>query len=399
VRRRAAPAHTGAIGAKGHGMDSTLVVRALGLSILALLAFVCLRTLEPFVGACLWGVTLAVAAWPARVRLTRALGGRRKLAAGAIVAALVLVLVAPLAVLAVSLADQVDRVSGLLRDLAGFRLPPPPAFLATLPAVGGAAVAEWRWAGDHAGDLVARAEPYAAATGTWLLLRGARLGVELAEMVLAVILAGILLANGEACVAFLGGLGARLGGERATELLGVSTRTLRGVVNGVVGTAVLQALVAAVAFAVAGVPGTALLAVAIFILALAQLPSLPLILVAAAWLGYRGATGWAVLVAAWGLVVSNLVDAVVRPYLMGKGAEMPLIGIFLGVVGGLLAFGLIGVFVGPIALALAYHLLVAWAREGAPAAGRNVPPPLPTGPGDQGRRSTSTDASPMNLTR
>jgi predicted PurR-regulated permease PerM len=190
-------------------MDSTLVVRALGLAILALLAFVCLRTLEPFVGACLWGVTLAVAAWPARVRLTRALGGRRKLAAGAIVAALVLVLVAPLAVLAVSLADQVDRVSGLLRDLAGFRLPPPPAFLATLPAVGGAAVAEWRWAGDHAGDLLARAEPYAAATGTWLLLRGARLGVELAEMVLAVILAGILLANGEACVAFLGGLGAR----------------------------------------------------------------------------------------------------------------------------------------------------------------------------------------------
>ena len=379
-------------------MDSTLVVRALGLAILALLAFVCLRTLEPFVGACLWGVTLAVVAWPARVRLTRALGGRRKLSAGAIVAALVLVLVAPLAVLAVSLADQVDRVSGLLRDLAGFRLPPPPAFLATLPAVGGAAVAEWRWAGDHAGDLVARAEPYAAATGTWLLLRGARLGVELAEMVLAVILAGILLANGEACVAFLGGLGARLGGERATELLGVSTRTLRGVVNGVVGTAVLQALVAAVAFAVAGVPGTALLAVAIFLLALAQLPSLPLILVAAAWLGYRGSTGWAVLVAGWGLVVSNLVDAVVRPYLMGKGAEMPLFGIFLGVVGGLLAFGLIGVFVGPIALALAYHLLVAWAREGAPAAARNVPP-LPTGPGDQGRRSTSTDASPMNLTR
>ena len=218
-------------------------------------------------------------------------------------------------------------------------------------------------------------------------------------MVLAVILAGILLANGEACAAFLGGLGARLGGERATELLGVSTRTLRGVVNGVVGTAVLQALVAAVAFAVAGVPGTALLAVAIFLLALAQLPSLPLILVAAAWLGYRGSTGWAVLVAAWGLVVSNLVDAVVRPYLMGKGAEMPLFGIFLGVVGGLLAFGLIGVFVGPIALALAYHLLVAWAREGAPAATRNVPPPLPTGPGDQGRRSTSTDASPMNLTR
>ena len=97
--------------------------------------------------------------------------------------------------------------------------------------------------------------------------------------------------------------------------------------------------------------------------------------------------------------MSNLVDAVVRPYLMGKGAEMPLIGIFLGVVGGLLAFGLIGVFVGPIALALAYHLLVAWAREGAPAAARNVPPPLPAGPGDQGRRSTSTDASPMNLTR
>src|SRR4051812_24201675 len=158
-----------AIGTKGHGMDSTLVVRALGLAILALLAFVCLRTLEPFVGACLWGVTLAVAAWPARVRLTRALGGRRKLAAGAIVAALVLVLVAPLAVLAVSLADQVDRVSGLLRDLAGFRLPPPPAFLAGLPAVGGAAVAEWRWAGDHAGGLVARAEPYAAATGTWFL--------------------------------------------------------------------------------------------------------------------------------------------------------------------------------------------------------------------------------------
>jgi predicted PurR-regulated permease PerM len=155
----------------------------------------------------------------------------------------------------------------------------------------------------------------------------------------------------------------RIGGERGGHLLTVAGKTIRGVVYGILGTALAQAVAAGIGFLIAGVPGAAFLALLTFFASVVPVVGTGLVWVpAAAWLFQQGSTGWAIFMLIWGFGVANL-DNVVKPWLISQGSDMPFILIFFGVLGGALAFGFVGVFLGPTLLAVGFRLVEEWSAN------------------------------------
>jgi predicted PurR-regulated permease PerM len=161
----------------------------------------------------------------------------------------------------------------------------------------------------------------------------------------------------------------RIGGERGAYLLTVAGKTVRGVVYGILGTALAQAVVAGIGFVIAGVPAAALLALLTFFASVVPIVGTALVwLPAAIWLFHLGATGWGIFMLIWGLGVGNL-DNIVKPWLISQGSNVPFILIFFGVLGGALTFGFIGVFLGPTLLAVGFRLVDEWSATPPPPAG------------------------------
>jgi predicted PurR-regulated permease PerM len=180
-----------------------------------------------------------------------------------------------------------------------------------------------------------------------------------------VVVCAILYATGEDAAQWVRRFGRRLAGERGDNVVRLAGQAIRGVAIGVVVTALVQSLLGGIGLAVAGVPFVAVLTAIMFMLALAQIGAVPVLVCALAWLWWKDATAWFVVLLVWTVIVGSL-DNVLRPILIRKGADLPLLLIFAGVIGGLFAFGLLGLFVGPVILAVAYTLLDAWVAE-APA--------------------------------
>jgi predicted PurR-regulated permease PerM len=237
---------------------------------------------------------------------------------------------------------------------------PTPEWLRGLPLIGGAAVEAWRYAAA-AGiqDIAAKGAPYAGIVIKWFVAQVGNIGVLFVEFLLTVVLAAAMYANGEYASERVLRFGRRLagaGGENAVRLAG---QTIRGVALGIVGTALAQSLLAGIGLLLAGVPFAAALTAVIFILCIAQLGPLLVLAPAVLWLYWVGSTLWGTFLLACSVVAVTM-DNFLRPILIKRGAHLPLLLIFAGVIGGLLAFGLIGIFVGPVVLAVAHTLLSAW---------------------------------------
>jgi predicted PurR-regulated permease PerM len=154
----------------------------------------------------------------------------------------------------------------------------------------------------------------------------------------------------------------RIGGERGLHLLELAGNTVRGVVYGILGTALVQALMAGIGFLIAGVPGSGVLALLTFFLSVVPFGPALIWLPAALWLFNQGSVGWGIFMLLWGVGVSSI-DNVVKPWIISQGSAMPFLLIFFGGLGGALAFGFIGVFIGPTLLAVGYRLVAEWASS------------------------------------
>ena len=150
---------------------------------------------------------------------------------------------------------------------------------------------------------------------------------------------------------------------RGDEVVTLAGQAIRGVAFGVVVTALAQSLLGGIGLAAAGVPFVSLLTALMFILALAQIGAVPILVCAIAWLWWDGSTGWAIGLGIWSIIVGSM-DNVLRPFLIKRGGDLPLLLVFAGVIGGLVTLGLVGIFVGPLVLAVSYRLVEAWVREG-----------------------------------
>ena len=317
--------------------------------------------LRPFLGAIIWAIMIVVATWPAMLAVQRRLGGRRWAAVTAMSIVLLLVLIVPLSAAIGTIVAHLDDMVVWAKELREWQVPPAPAWLPELPLVGKRAVVLWQEiAAGGAQVLVVKITPYAGDLTRWFASQMGSFGAVFLQLVLTVIAAAVLYAYGEDAADWTLRFGARLGGERGENAVRLSGQAIRGVARGVVVTAFVQALIGGVGLAIAGVPFATLLTAFMFLLAIAQIGAVPVLAVACIWLFWSGATGGGVFLAVV-TVIAGTLDNVLRPYLIKQGAaELPLLLIFIGVIGGLISFGLIGIFIGPLVLAVTHTLLRAW---------------------------------------
>ena len=339
----------------------------LGVLIIVTLIALTIWILRPFLAAIVWALMIVVATWPVMSRLQAWLWGRRTLAVAAMIGALLLLLVLPLSLAIGTIVANANAIVEWASTLRSFTLPPPPAWLGSLPLVGTQAVEAWqKIAASRPGDVASAATPYAATAILWMAGTMRGVGVLLAQFLLTLALAAVMYANGERAAEALLRFGRRLAGEPGDRVVRLAAQAIRGVALGVVVTAFVQATLGGIGMAAAGVPFAALLTAGAFVLCIAQVGPMPVLAPAVAWLYWHGAVRSATALLLWTLVVVTL-DNVLRPMLMTKGADLPMLLMFAGVIGGLLAFGLIGIFVGPVVLAVSYTLLGAWLDSRPPS--------------------------------
>ncbi|HXD16623.1 MAG TPA: AI-2E family transporter YdiK [Vicinamibacterales bacterium] len=346
----------------------------LGVLIIVTLIALTIWILRPFLAAIVWALMIVVATWPVMSRLQAWLWGRRTLAVAAMIGALLLLLVLPLSLAIGTIVANTNVIVEWASTLRSFTLPPPPAWLGSLPLVGTQAVEAWqKIAASRPADVASAATPYAAAAILWMAGTMRGVGLLLVQFLLTLALAAVMYANGERAAEGLLRFGRRLAGEPGDRVVRLAAQAIRSVALGVVVTAIVQATLGGIGLAAAGVPFAALLTAVAFVLCIAQVGPMPVLAPAVAWLYWHGAVGSATALLVWTLVVVTL-DNVLRPILMTKGANLPMLLMFAGVIGGLLAFGLIGIFIGPVVLAVSYTLLGAWLGGRPPSAAESDVP-------------------------
>lgn len=335
------------------------IVPLAGYAILGALLFASFKVAQPFIGAAAWGAIIVVSTWSGFTRLEATLGWPRKYLALAATVLLVMIFVVPLVLLGASLAKHVRDVTNLAEGLLAALSDDLPGWLERIPVAGEALRERWQTATADTHALAETVRPWIGQASRWLLGQGAHLMSALLEMLLAVIISGLLYGHAETAMRWVGKTAAILGGERGTRVIEVVTRTIRGVMLGVVGTSFAQGLLMALGLGLAGVPGAAPLGFVSLLLALAQLGTSPVWIPAALWLGYHGQLASALALAAWGFAL-NTVDHFLKPLLISQGIGLPLVVIFMGVIGGMLAWGLLGIFLGALLLAVTYTLYRDW---------------------------------------
>jgi predicted PurR-regulated permease PerM len=341
-----------------------LVERAIVLLLFALLLLGVAVVLRPLATAIAFGTILAIATWPLRMGLVRA-GLRRGLVATVLFVASLVLLAAPVVLVAPNLsAKLVDMGQHIEQTLQ--RLPDtPPDWVAGLPAVGSRIDQAWQKAAQ-AENLRTVLAPYADRLRAWLMDAAGALADSVVQFLLALIVCAMLWASGDAVAQTLRDVMRRLGGATAVAALHAAAGSLRSVAYGVVGTAVMQGVLMTLGAAIAGAPAPILLGFIVMLLAISQIGAPLIILVwgTAAWsLLHAGDTLWGVFMAIWGLVLVTLSDNVVKPWLISQGVEMPLALVILGVFGGFVSLGFLGLFIGPALLAVAFTLLSAWRTQ------------------------------------
>ena len=332
----------------------------LRIGLLALLAYACVRIALPFVSLLLWSVVLAVMLYPLHVRLSRRLGNRWSATViGVVGIALILV---PTVLLATSLISSAQwLISGLQNHT--LTVPPPPPRVAELPLIGHKLSEFWGLAATNVPAMLAKYGKPLSGAATWVAgLAGGLAAGELAFL-LSFGIAAVLVAYGKSCTALAQRLLEFMTGSRGNgpRLVTLTAATIRGVAVGVVGVAAIQSLLLGVGFFLIGLPGAGLLVLVVFLLGIVQVPATLLTLPIIAYAFATESVMTALIFAAWTLV-AGLSDNVLKPLMLGRGLEVPMPVILIGVIGGMIADGLLGLFVGPVILAVGYVLLVDWLR-------------------------------------
>ena len=355
------------------------------LSIVGLLA-ASFWIMRPFVVALIWATMIVVATWSPMLSLQRRLGGRRTPAIVVMTIAMLLVFVLPFWVAISTVAEYKDEVGVWTNSLHDVKIPEPPEFVDSLPVVGPKIAGAWRDAAREGwAALIAKLQPYIVRALQWLASEAGTVGMLIIQIVLTIILTAVMYAHGETAASGIRRFGRRLAGDHGEQVIKLAGGAIRGVALGVVVTALVQSLLGGVGLAVAGVPFAGLLTVAMLLFCLAQVGPLIVLVPAVIWTYWTGDNVWGTILLIWAAFVGTL-DNFLRPFLIKKGADLPLLLIFAGVIGGLLSFGLLGIFVGPVVLAVSYKLFQSWIDEaGEPAAA-----PGDAAPAERQRRPGAT---------
>jgi predicted PurR-regulated permease PerM len=333
-------------------------------TLLLAMALLCYRVLAPFLPLAIWALILAVTLYPLHQRIAAHLGGRSGLAATLLVLLGIAVLVVPIAVLMSSLGDSIRTLIEAVQQNT-LQIPAPPETVAAWPVIGAKLHAVWSQAHDNLPALVQSMQPKIGELARTALGFVASIAGGLLAFLGALVLGGIFMAFGEggarACLSVF----QRIAGEhRGASLARLSTATIRAVAQGVVGVALIQAILVGLALLVAGVPWAGALAAVVLVLGIAQVPALIVTLPAIAWIWSRGGSGTgATIIYTALLLVSGMADNVLKPLMLGRGVDVPMPVILVGALGGMATGGIIGMFVGATLLALGWQVSTGWVDE------------------------------------
>lgn len=339
-------------------VQATLGVLAIGALILA--TFWIMR---PFIAATIWATMIVVTTWPMLLWFEARLWHRRTLAVGVMTLLLLLLFVAPLMLAIGTIVEHSAAIVGAAKAVVNFRMPAAPDWLSALPFVGDMARNGWEQLAElRPQDLISQIAPYADDIAKWSVTQAGSLGFLFVQFLLIVVLCALMYAGGEAAARAVRRFGERLAGKYGLNAVTLAGKAIRGVALGVGVTAVIQAGIGGVGLALAGVPLAGPLTALMLMLCIAQIGPFLVLIPAIAWLYWSGDTFSGTVLLVFGSVAMTI-DNVVRPVLIRRGADLPLLLIFAGVIGGLLAFGLVGIFIGPVVLAVTYTLVDAWIND------------------------------------
>lgn len=333
------------------------------LIVLVLLMGGSLFILLPFIPALVWSTMIVVSTWPLMISLQKLFGGRRGLAVGVMVLAMLLVILLPIFVAVSSIANHAGGIRERIQTLRTEDLPHPPAWVEKVPVVGQKVAEEWNTVIAGGNDsLRQRMAPHVKSVVTWISTKAGSIGMLGVHLFLTLMLTAILYMTGDTAAQGVIRFAQRLNRQKGEQTVTLAGQAIRSVAMGIVVTALVQAVLGGLGLLLCGVPGAAVLTGVMFLLAITQIGTFPVLVPAVIWLFWGGHSGWGIALLVITVLVFSL-DNILRPFLIKRGADLPLLLIMAGVIGGLLAFGLVGLFLGPCLLAVAYALLESWVAE------------------------------------
>jgi predicted PurR-regulated permease PerM len=333
------------------------------IGLVVLLLYWCFKIGQPFIETIVWGILIAVAIHPGYDRLKSALGGRGRLTATLITLFALIVMLVPTYLLSDSLINAVQEYSASIHK-GTLSVPPPPESVRSWPFIGEPLHTFWSLASNNLVAALSKITPQLKKFGIPLLSTAAGAGVGILKFVVSIIIAGVLLANAVGGGRAARAIATRLTGKQGTKVVELAVATVRSVTLGILGVALIQTILAGLGFLAAGVPGAGLWALLVLILAVVQLPTILILGPIIVYVFATSSTVIAVVFAIWSLLV-GMSDAFLKPLLMGRGVDVPMLVIFIGAIGGFMTSGIIGLFVGAIILALGYKLFLLWLNEEA----------------------------------
>lgn len=342
-----------------------LVDIVLRLALIAGLGFACFKIALPFLPVLSWTVLLATMLWPLHRKLSAARGFNNARSATLIGVGGIALLIVPAGVILYEVGTNLVSLAKGVMD-GSIRLPPMPAVLADLPGAGPKLTATWDSARSNIGAFAQQHAEQLKTVGQSLVHTAENTALGLVGLMLAIGIAAVVLAWGAESAGLMDRIFIRVTGDEAKgkRLVRLSAATVRGVLQGVVGVALIQATLMGIGFFIGGIPLAGLLSVIALLMAIVQLPPLLLALPAILWAWGHVDSTRAGIFTVW-ILLASLSDNVLKPLMLGRGLEVPMPVILIGVIGGLLAHGLVGLFFGPVLLSLGYVLFLDWLNHGA----------------------------------
>jgi predicted PurR-regulated permease PerM len=327
-----------------------------GIILIAAITIGCGLVLRPFALAILWAAIMCFVTWPLRELLLKWFHGRQNLAAATMTILLLLVLFVPFLVVGLTFTDSISSAMQWLDTQKETGFLPPPAWVEKIPLVGTKISEYWSNLAEDAEPALAQLKPWFQNIGMWLLKHSLDFAQGVFTLAMSVLISFFLYRDGNGIVTNIRAAFQRISGDYAQHLLEVVQTTVRSIVYGTIGTALAQGILAGIGFAIAGVPSPMLLATMTFILGFIPFGPPVIWIVASVWLFAEGHSGWGVFMVLYGTFCISGVDNIIKPYIISRGSKLSFIVTFIGVLGGIAAFGFIGVFIGPTLLAVGYSL-------------------------------------------
>ena len=343
------------------GSNDTFVVLAIRLVCLGLVSYWSFILIQPFLTILIWSAIIAVALYPIFEWLSARFRGRRVLAAIVITLCSLVVMLGPATWLGLSLADSARILSTRLSD-GTLAIPPPPESVKAWPLIGNNAYDMWQLASTNLRAVLMQAAPQLKPFGAGVLAAAGSVSINLLKFIVATIISGFLFIPGPRLVHSVKNVFQHVAAKRGEMFVDVAGATIRNISRGVIGIAIVQALLAGIGLILAGVPGAGLISFGVLLLGIIQIGPALILLPVIVWSWFMMNTGMATLFSVY-MILVGLLDNILRPLVMAKGLSTPMPVILVGVFGGTLAHGIIGLFVGPIVLSIAWQLLALWFRD------------------------------------